>query len=132
MLGCTVYGRPGMTKHDVRQAGTEPICTTRAGTSLLRLPSHSPTKLRPDTVRLLYGLLIYFLTTNYNTAIGITVNLSYLMHASGQNTVYGFWEGFHTFLEHYAQYTAMELWHLMGTFPATGLLLVEPRLTRND
>lgn len=46
------------------------------------------------------------------------------MHASGQN--YGFWDGFHKFLKRYAQYTAMELCHLMGTFPATGLLLVEP------
>jgi hypothetical protein len=83
-------------------------------------------KLRPDTVRLLYGFLVVILTTNYNTAIGITVVLSYLMHESGQNTVYGFWDEFHTFLKHYTQYTAMELWHLMDTFPATGLLLVEP------
>jgi len=65
-------------------------------------------------------------TTKDNTAIGITV------HESGQNTVYGFWDGFHTFLKHYAQYNAMDMWHLMDTFPATGLLLVEQQLTRDD
>jgi len=89
----------------------------------LRLPFHSPTKLRPDTVRLLYGHLVYLLTTNYSHWYNSNVIL--LDAWSGQNTFCGFWDGFHTFLTHCAQYSAMELWHIMGTFPATGLLLAE-------
>jgi len=115
------------TKQDVRNepnlSAVNGLVQLRYGFHLTQLQNYAQTQY----VCSLESLFI-FLTTNYSQTqpFGITVILSYLMHESGRNTVYGFSDGFHTFLKHYAQYTAMELWQSMGKFPATGLLLVEP------